>query len=266
MAEPRSSDALRRRLAEVPALCEEIDHGLGAAGRLLGALLAGRRPQGRDRHRIPPAARRGAGRVAAAAAHAAPRAAQARRRAGRRRGRAVAPARHRRCGGAGSLCRDGALDRARAAPGGPVEVLGRARSRRRGAPGALDPRQRAAVGRGSRGLRRAGAGRERAARQHLDARGGRGADLGHADRARHVRPHRAARGSARGLRVRHRAESLRLPRPRLPRGAPARRRPGRSGGAHARSRRLARRQPRSHARRAWCCSPRASRCARSTTA
>ncbi len=41
MAEPRSSEALRRRLAEVPALCEELDHGLSAAGRLLGALLAG---------------------------------------------------------------------------------------------------------------------------------------------------------------------------------------------------------------------------------
>lgn len=41
MAEPRSSDALRRRLAEVPALCEELDHGLSAAGRLLSTLLAG---------------------------------------------------------------------------------------------------------------------------------------------------------------------------------------------------------------------------------
>jgi ATP-dependent DNA helicase DinG len=41
MAEPRSSEALRRRLAEVPALCEELDHGLSAAGRLLAALLAG---------------------------------------------------------------------------------------------------------------------------------------------------------------------------------------------------------------------------------
>ena len=236
MAEPRSSDALRRRLAEVPALCEELDHGLSAAGRLLGALLAGAGRKGdtaveyRLPHGVVPPD------VAAIAAHAAPCAAQARRRAGRRRGRAVAPARYGRRGGAGSLRGDGALDRARAAAGGAVEILGRARSRRRGAAGALDPRQRAAVERGSRGLRRAGAGRERAARQHLDACGGRRADLGHADGARQVRPHRAARGAARRLRVRDGAQSLRLPRPCLPRGAAARRRPGRSGGAHARGR------------------------------
>lgn len=46
MAEPRSSEALRRRLAEVPALCEELDHGLSAVGRLLAALLAAAGRQG----------------------------------------------------------------------------------------------------------------------------------------------------------------------------------------------------------------------------
>jgi ATP-dependent DNA helicase DinG len=39
IAEPRSSDTLRRNLAEVPVLCEEIDHGLSAAGRLLQPML-----------------------------------------------------------------------------------------------------------------------------------------------------------------------------------------------------------------------------------
>jgi len=55
LAEPRSAEALRRRLAEVPALCEEIDCGLSAAGRLLGALLAtsGRAAETTIEHRLP---------------------------------------------------------------------------------------------------------------------------------------------------------------------------------------------------------------------
>jgi ATP-dependent DNA helicase DinG len=55
VAEPRASDALRRRLAEVPSLCEELDHGLGAAGRLLGSLLAasGRAGETAIEYRLP---------------------------------------------------------------------------------------------------------------------------------------------------------------------------------------------------------------------
>jgi len=55
MAEPRASETLRRRLAEVPALCEELDHGLSAAGRLLAALLAraGTKGEATVEHRLP---------------------------------------------------------------------------------------------------------------------------------------------------------------------------------------------------------------------
>ena len=54
---PGAGDTLRRRLAEVPGLCLEIDAALGEAGRMLGALLAeAATPEYRFAHGVVPEA------------------------------------------------------------------------------------------------------------------------------------------------------------------------------------------------------------------
>lgn len=53
LAEPRASDSLKRRLAEVPATCEELDHALVDAAQALHALLDSATASPKIEYRLP---------------------------------------------------------------------------------------------------------------------------------------------------------------------------------------------------------------------